>query len=74
MKLTLIALGIIVCLLSLLLLVTMENEAKQPALSQLNTMQSYTYEEKQIDLFEKWQAEQPNKLAQKEWDAYHDED
>lgn len=36
-----------------------------------NTMwQTYTLEEKQTDLFEKWQERQPNELAQKEWDAY----
>lgn len=39
-----------------------------------NVLQSYTFEEKQADVFERWQAEQPNKLAQKEWDAYMGEE
>ena len=36
-----------------------------------NTMwKTYTIEEEQIDLFQKWQERQPNELAQKDWDAY----
>ena len=31
---------------------------------------TYIIEEEQIDLFEKWQTEQKNTLAQKDWEAY----
>ena len=40
-----------------------------------NTMwRTYTIEEQPIDLFEKWQQRQPNQLAQREWDAYMEND
>ena len=31
---------------------------------------TYTIEDKPTDLFEKWQTEQKNNLAQKDWEAY----
>jgi len=66
-----IAWGILIslCLLAVLLL----NEDKietDERVEESNVLQSYTMEEKQIDMFERWQTEQPNKLAQDKWDAY----
>lgn len=34
------------------------------------TWRTYTIEEDSVDLFEKWQEWQPNKLEQDKWDAY----
>ncbi len=40
-----------------------------------NTMwQSYTIEEEPVDLFAKWQEEQKNTLAQRDWDAQMGDD
>ena len=71
-----IGLGIILCLLSLSLLLVLDNSKVEvqpmPVINEM--IKTYTVEEDSIDMFAKWQAKQKNILAQREWDAYMGEE
>jgi|GEM_PF-5964339 len=66
-----IGFGIVLCLLSLSLLLVLDNSKDIEPMPVINEMiKTYSVEEDSIDMFAKWQERQPNELSQREWDAY----
>jgi hypothetical protein len=82
MKLKLIIIGILICILCLSLLIVMDlgDEPSESAYTQKTyflggePMKTYVMESEQESLFDKWHREQRNVLAQKEWEAYMEDD
>lgn len=75
MTLKWIALGIVLCLLSLSLLLVLDNSKEVEPMPVINEMiKTYSVEEDSIDMFAKWQEWQPNELSQREWDTYMEDE